>query len=116
MDAGFGHAIVGVVIAVAVVSGIDSAEIGTDGIRAIVAFNVSLLVEEETITFENVAEPDKRLAVCVPVRNPALSCIEIEPTTKLAAAPLSVNCTTGAGDIAAPTLTAENGSVLKASE
>jgi len=61
------------------------------------------------------ANPDERLADVVPLNGTGLPEIDTVPVAAVKSAPLSVNCTTGSGDITWPAVVLDGGSVEKAS-
>ena len=66
---------------------------------AIVAVKMSLLTGEGMIRLLNLAEPAARFSDVVPVSRLALSVMVTVPVAKVAAVPLSVKLTTGAGEM-----------------
>jgi hypothetical protein len=87
----------------------------SDALRAKAAVSVSLVAIELISRLLNVAEPDERFVEVVPPNTPALSVIEIELLAPAATEPLSVNCTTGAGESGCPMIALEGGWIVKAS-
>src|SRR5580700_1752079 len=71
----------------------------TVALSAIVAVSVSLPVPPVKSRLPNVASPAARYADVVPFSNPAWSDIATALPAIAASMPLSVSCTTGAGDI-----------------
>ena len=88
----------------------------SDGFSASVAVSVSLPTGEMRMRWLKVAEPPARFFEVVPFSSEALSAMEMELLAAVAARPLSVNSTTGAGTIAVPGVASEGsagGSVMK---
>ena len=84
-------------------------------LSARVAVRVSLEVAVGTVRPLNVADPAVKLVDVVPVSVVGLPDTDTELLAAAANTPLSVNCTTGAGESATFKITVEGGSVLKAS-
>src|SRR5271157_4053515 len=80
-----------------------------------VAVSVSLEVPEGTTRLLNAANPEERFAEAVPLSVIGLPEIDTGLPAIAATAPLSVNCTTGAGESETPTVALDGGWVTKLS-
>jgi hypothetical protein len=83
--------------------------------RARVAVSVSLDVPEDTTRLLKAAEPKERFAEVDPLSVSGLPEMDTGLPATVTIEPLSVNCTTGAGERAKPTVPFDGGWVVKTS-